>query len=239
MFSVIEVAFSSNGGTISAMDVLAKLFGGDAIVKMLRLFVFNEGENFENSDVEKRARVSKESVRIETLMMEKIGLIKRRTFYAEAERGVGRKKKVVKKKVKGWTLNPNFIYLQALRSFLLTTAPFQQNNISKKLQTVAKCKLIVIAGSFIQDWNSRLDLLLVADNVNTARLEHAIKDIEAELGKELRYAVFSTTDFTYRMNIYDKLIRDVLDYPHQTVMNKLGDWYGGGESFSNTARRPK
>jgi hypothetical protein len=113
----------------------------------------------------------------------------------------------------------------------------QQNSISKRLQSVGKCKLIVIAGSFIQDWNSRLDLLLVADAVNTVRLERVVKDIEAELGKELRYAVFSTTDFTYRMNIYDRLIRDVLDYPHQTVMNKLGEWYGGSESFSKATKQ--
>jgi DNA-binding Lrp family transcriptional regulator len=218
------------------MEILSKLFGSPARVKILRLFLFNEGDNFENSDIATRARVSVSAVRKEVSMMEKIGLIKRKVFYTQIIRGNGKKKKITKKKVSGWTLNPQFVYLHALRSFLLTATPMRENAISKRLQSVAKCKLILIAGVFIQDWNSRLDLLLVADGVQNARLETAIKEIEAELGKELRYAVFSTVDFTYRMNIYDKLIRDVLDYPHQTVLNKLGEWYSGGDSFSNAKK---
>ena len=49
-----------------------------------------------------------------------------------------------------------------------------------------------------------------------------LKEIEAEVGKELSYAVFASDDFIYRLNICDKFIRDVLDYPHQKILNKLG-----------------
>jgi hypothetical protein len=46
--------------------------------------------------------------------------------------------------------------------------------------------------------------------------------MEADIGKELSYAVCDTADFVYRLNAYDKFIRDVLDYPHETIVDKLG-----------------
>jgi hypothetical protein len=45
--------------------------------------------------------------------------------------------------------------------------------------------------------------------------------MEAEIGKELVFASFETADFHYRLGMYDKLIRDILDYPHQKLLDKL------------------
>jgi hypothetical protein len=52
--------------------------------------------------------------------------------------------------------------------------------------------------------------------------------MEAEIGKELRYAYFSTDEFRYRLSMYDKLIRDILDYPHRVLLDKLGILEEGG-----------
>ena len=54
-----------------------------------------------------------------------------------------------------------------------------------------------------------------------SKLKAVIRDLEAMMGIELRYAAFSTNDFMYRMSIYDRLLRDVLDYPHQIIVDKL------------------
>jgi len=217
------------------MDILEKLFGSPARVKILRLFLFNEGKNFENSDIVKRARVQAGSVRTETLMMEKIKLIKRRTFYTEVMKGKGKKNPPaggVKKKVRGWTLNTEFKYLSALRNFLLTASPIKENQIVKKLATAGRPKLVIIAGAFIQNFDGDIDLLVVGDGISEAKLESAVRGIESEIGKELRFALFTTEDFGYRMNIYDKLLRNVFDYPHHTILNKLGSQYDR-DSFSS------
>jgi hypothetical protein len=52
-------------------------------------------------------------------------------------------------------------------------------------------------------------------------LDNIIKSIEAEMGHEIRYAVFETKEFTYRLGMFDKLIRDILDYPHEKIINRL------------------
>lgn len=214
------------------MDILDKLFGSSARVKIFRLFIFNEGEDFENANIAKRTRTQTSSVRTETLMMEKIGLIKRRTFYVKTERGSGKKKKTIKKKVRGWTLNTKFKYLSALRSFLLTATPIGQNKIVEKLNIAGRPKLVVIAGVFIQNLDSDIDLLVVGDSISEGKLGYAVRGIESEIGKELRFALFSTEDFNYRMNIYDKLLRDMFDYPHQIILNRLGNQYDMDSFFT-------
>ena len=75
---------------------------------------------------------------------------------------------------------------------------------------------------FIQDADSRIDLLIVGDNLKERALAGAVKDVEAELGKEIRLAVFSRKDFEYRHSMYDKLVRDILDYPHRTLLDRIG-----------------
>ena len=50
----------------------------------------------------------------------------------------------------------------------------------------------------------------------------AVHMIEAEIGRELRYAAFTTEEFRYRVGVYDRLIRDAFDYPHRTILDKIG-----------------
>jgi hypothetical protein len=94
--------------------------------------------------------------------------------------------------------------------------------IIKKISRVGNIKLILISGVFLHDKDSRVDVLVVGDRLKQAKLLSIMLSIEAQLGKELRYAAFETTDFQYRLSIYDKLIRDILDHRHEKILNKLG-----------------
>ena len=83
-------------------------------------------------------------------------------------------------------------------------------------------KLIVLAGVFLQQEDSRVDILIVGDEVKKKAVENTLRSIEAEVGKELSYALFETPDFLYRLSVYDKFVRDILDFPHEKIMNKIG-----------------
>jgi hypothetical protein len=65
-------------------------------------------------------------------------------------------------------------------------------------------------------------LLVVGDKLDEKQLNKAVHEIESELGRELRFAHFSTEDFRYRVGVYDRLIRDIFDYPHRTIFDKIG-----------------
>jgi len=215
------------------METLSKLFGSQARVKILRLFLFNAEEHFQAVDVRERTRVTMPKVRGELKMLENIKLIKRRSFYKEIEYADGT---VGKKRSWGYILNPDFEYLNALRNFLVNSTPLAQNDLAKRLTPVGALKLIVVAGVFIQDLDSRVDILLVGDNLNIRRLETIMRTIESEIGRELRYAVFPTKEFRYRLNVYDKLVRDVLDFPHQTIIDRLGAWQPSRKQVEESAQ---
>ena len=52
--------------------------------------------------------------------------------------------------------------------------------------------------------------------------EASVRKLEAELGRELRFAAFTTEDFKYRVGVYDRLVRDVLDFPNRILLDKIG-----------------
>ena len=92
----------------------------------------------------------------------------------------------------------------------------------RKFQSVGKIKFFVASGLFIQEWGTRVDLLIVGDDLNLNRLETVIQSIEADVGKEIAYSAFETGDFEYRWGMHDRLIRDILDFPNTTLVDKLG-----------------
>jgi hypothetical protein len=119
-------------------------------------------------------------------------------------------------------INKDFEFLIPLQNLLIENGSVGENEIIDKLKKAGNLKLVIIAGVFMQDLNSRADILIVGDNLNDSFLEKSIQALESEVGKELRYVVFETADFKYRLGIYDKLLRDILDYSHKKLINKIG-----------------
>ncbi len=202
-------------------DVLTALFGSSARVKILRLFLSNQDIQYTADKVAYRAKVHVQTVRKELALFTKIGLIKKHTIAEVVLVGRGKNKKETKKKVIAFGIDRSFQELELLRNFILNISPTDDKGILKKVQGTGKLKLVVISGEFIRDPDSRIDILVVGDVIKDSRLKAAIRDLEAHMGRELRYAAFSTADFTYRLGIYDRLIRDVLDYPHEILIDKL------------------
>jgi hypothetical protein len=203
------------------MESVSSLLGTPARVKALKLFLFNSGKPFDLKDISEKTKESEVKVRKELSALEKIRVIKRKPFSKSIVRRVRKKRQVKKVRSNGWILNENFEYLIPLQTFLVTTGDLGPKDIIRKLSRGANLKLVLIAGVFTQDPDSRVDLLVVGDHLKKAVVENSIKSIEAELGREIKFAVFETQDFQYRYSMYDKLVRDILDFPHEKILNKL------------------
>ncbi|MEK7585551.1 MAG: hypothetical protein AAB455_03515 [Patescibacteria group bacterium] len=187
------------------MDILGKLFGSPDKVKVMRLFILNPEQPFATKEVTKRSKINPAVSRHELSLLSQIGLIK----------------KVAGKKAGHWQLSPAFPFLSYLKGLLQIDLLTRQREITDRFANCGKIKLLVIAGLFIETGDSRADLLLVGDRLKRGAIERAIKSMEAEVGRELIYAVFDTADFLYRLNAYDKFIRDILDYPHERIIDRL------------------
>lgn len=185
-------------------DNLQKLFGSNSRVKLLRLFLFNPRQSFTIADAAKRARVSDAEARHEVALFCRIGLTERTV------RGKGLR----------YMLRGSFAYVTALQNLLLN-APTRGDDIVKRLRGTGTLKLVVLSGIFIGEWDGRLDLLIVGDRMKERILKERIRQLESEIGKEIRYALLATDDLFYRLNMNDKLVRDVLDYTHKVLLDRI------------------
>lgn len=201
------------------MENLEKLFGSAARVKILKLFLLNTNEILEKSEIQKRTKISSANATYELNLLEKIDLLKQRSFFKEKQSKSGR---IRKYRQKGYIVDMTNKLFLPLQNLLVKGSPMTPNSIIKKLSRYGKIKLIIISGIFIQDPDSRVDLLVVGDEIKEGQMSKVISVMESEIGKQIRYSIFRTDDFKYRMGIYDKLVRDILDYPHEVICDKIG-----------------
>jgi hypothetical protein len=198
------------------VDPLTILFGSQARVKLLRFFLFNPSKEFTFDEISRRARLVRRTARTEMNALERAEVIKKKQFYTQEE---GSTKKV---RVTGYSLNRNFANLQSLQTFLFETAPINGKTVLAHLRKAGTMDFVVLAGIFVRDFDQRLDVMLAMKKYSPTKVETAIRSLESELGVEIRYAAFESSDLIYRVGMYDKLTRDVFDYPHHIIVDKIG-----------------
>ena len=188
------------------MEPLAKIFGSGARLKTLRLFVFNKDASFTLTEVANRTKLSKEIVRRELADLLAAGLLRKKGTQTPIR----------------YQTNPRFEHLDALEIFIRDTTSVRPQNMLKALKRAGTVRLVALSGLFTGILEAQIDLLIVGDNLDERVLATAVHSLEAELGREIRYASFPTADFRYRLGIYDRLLRDVFDYPHRLLVDKIG-----------------
>lgn len=197
-------------------DPLSILFGSQARVKLLRFFLFNPSKDFTFDEISQRARLVRRTARTEMNALERAGVIRKKQIYSEL---TGRKKRA---RVQGYAINKELSELQALQTFLFETAPINGKTLVNHLRKVGPIDFLCVAGVFLREFEQRLDVLVSMKKISQTKVENAIRSLEAELGIEIRYAAFSSEELLYRVGLYDKLTRDVFDYKHQILVDKIG-----------------
>lgn len=196
------------------MEILGKLFGSEARVRILRLFFLNPDMSFDPRDVSQKTKTNPAMARKELAILQSSGIIRHNRFHKGNH---GKRKRVV-----GWCFDNSFLYREQLKNLLVGTDLVKKNDILKRFLRAGKIKLLIIAGIFTKDESSRVDVFIVGDNLKRSIIEKILRGLEAEVGKEIRYAILETPDFLYRMEMYDKFVRDILEYPHETIVDRLG-----------------
>lgn len=177
----------------------------------MKLFLFNPGNGFTTKAVAGKVKAREKDVKREIGLLEKIHFVKRKQCTSKSGRSVS-----------GFIINSQFSHIDALREFLLKVSPFTHEALVRKLSLAGRVKLVVICGVFLQEFDTRVDLLVVGDKLKKNILDKIVREIEAEIGREIHYAMLESADFEYRLGVGDKLIRDIFDYNHEVICNKIG-----------------
>lgn len=183
-----------------------------ARAKILRLFILYDTEQFSLLEIAKRTATGERVAAREVAALQAMGVVKELA-------GDGKNVKE-RKAATRYSFDARFKYANVLSAFIHEVSPERFNDVEKALRATGKLSVIVLSGVFTGDCNRPADILLVGDRVNETRLEKVVKSLEPKYGREIRYAVFSTPEFRYRLTIHDRLVRDTLDYPHRLLLNK-------------------
>jgi hypothetical protein len=88
----------------------------------------------------------------------------------------------------------------------------------KGFRALGKVELALLSGQFTRDDSAGIDVLLVGD-INAAKADKFMADLEKSENKELRYTVISLDNYKYRVQINDRFINNVLNAKKQVIIN--------------------
>lgn len=185
--------------------MLESLFGSKSRARMLRFFLLNSDQEYSIAEVAKKNMLKVSDAKREIKDFKKIKFIMEKT----------------KKRRKFYYLNLDFIFQPELKSLVAKSNTYPQRSILKKIKSVGNVKLAMVSGIFLNYPKSKADMILAVDNVNRRKLKKLIGNIEAELGKEIKYVLMNSEELKYRVDMMDRFILDFIKGPHNKIIDKI------------------
>lgn len=186
------------------MDNLAKLFESVGKVKIMKFFLMHQGMFFTIDEIVEKTRLKKDIVRKELNKLITATLINKKQYTQKNTKSKTRKQTT-------YIVNQKCSYRRELHNLFAEQGIISDTELLSRFKKVGKVDLLVSSGIFMKLPDSRIDLLIVGTKLKKQNIENTISILESEIGTEITYAVFETSDFLYRAHMYDKLIREVLD----------------------------
>ena len=203
------------------MELLAKLLVGTDRVKIMRLFLHHENALLSAIDIANKTKSKSALVRKELSTLLSMGFIEKKKNRIVTLVGKGKKAKPKAKEVVSFTLNNEFPHNQALKDLLFDFVLLDKRELANRFKSIGRIKLFILAGVFIGDPKSRVDILIVGEGIKKQKADKTIELLSAELGREVTCAIMDVEEYEYRFKMYDKFVRDIIELPHETVIDKI------------------
>ena len=210
--------------------MLGKLFGSNARVKILKLFILHPKDKFYIRQIARDLDLQLNSVRRELESLEQFGLLTSNPVSADNEdlvEIVERKERANKNEVptksdkKYYKVNTDFVLFEEIRALLVKAQFLYERDFVEKIYKAGKPRLLILTGFFVNKQNGAVDLLLVG-RFNKPRLLRIIKSLEDEIGREVNFAVMDNKEFKYRKDITDVFLYDIFDGKKIVAIDEMG-----------------
>jgi len=94
----------------------------------------------------------------------------------------------------------------------------EEHALARGFRGLGKVDLALLTGQFTRDEISGIDVLVVGD-INQAKADKFMAELEKTENKELRYVVLTLDNYKYRVQINDRFITNVLEAKKQVIIN--------------------
>lgn len=198
--------------------MVEQLFGSKTRVKLLQLFYGNPNRSFYVREITRKIDEQINSVRRELANLMSVGIItsdnSNNKLYYE--------------------VNQKYEYYQPLLTIFGGTAVAPVSDASatdssskvdspavapQTFKPLPGADIVLLTGVLTRDDRSGIDVLLVG-SMSSNQAAKYITELEAQESKELRYAVMTTDEFTYRQKIKDRFLSLVLESKSQVLLDR-------------------
>jgi hypothetical protein len=186
-------------------ETLDSLFGSKTKTRLIRFFLLNSEKEYAVAEIVVKNMISAVAVRKEINELKKIKFILEK----------------VKKTGKTYILNEGFYFLDELKNLFAKSNAYPQCKSLGKIKQIGDVKLALVSGTFLNYPKSKVDLVLVANNVSRGKLKQAMGSLEAEIGKEISFVLMNSEEFKYRLDMLDRFLLDFMEAPHEELINKM------------------
>lgn len=205
---------------------LEELFDSPIKVRLMKLFLRNQEQEFTLDDITEHIQADASSTRYQLRKLRRSGMLNSKLTHLdedEAQKEIrensghvqrGRKRRV-------YFLNKDFLYLEEMQNIILGTTPISNEELITALNEIGRIKLVVLSGIFVNHPHSRVDLLLVGEGVDRKKFRSFLTKLESEMGKELRYTLMENDEFRYRWGMFDNFIHKIFKEPHETILDLI------------------
>lgn len=203
------------------MELLSRLLGGVERVKIMRFFLHHEDTVLSLQEISDKTKSKSVIVRKELTLLTSIGFIEKKRIKMVVTTGHGKKVYSKVKEVNGYKVNNLFPHNQALKDLLFDFQLFDKKELAARFKIIGRIKLFIVSGIFVNDSKSRVDILIVGESIKKPKAEKVFELLSAEIGRDIVYSMMDVKEYEYRVKMYDKFVRDILDMPHETIVDKF------------------
>lgn len=119
-----------------------------------------------------------------------------------------------------YIINHKHKLLPEIRASLVKNQKPYEDELFHAINKLGEIKAAFLSGVLTAQEQLPVDLLLVG-KVNLTKLDTFLKQCKAMLGIDLNYSIMTPEEFQMRRDTFDRFIKDIFDYPHLVVVDKL------------------
>ncbi|MFZ4648982.1 MAG: hypothetical protein ACOYMB_05165 [Patescibacteria group bacterium] len=186
--------------------MLTKLFGSQARVKLLKIFVLNQDEKFYLRQLARDLKMQVNSIRRELESLQSFGLL-----VADEHREIPGHEDEDRNKTekKYYHVDKDFVLFPEIKALVVKSQILSSNEFVQKLKDACSPKVLILSGTLANNTKSQTDILLVG-RFNREKIIPLITELEEDLGRELNYTIMDYREYRYRVDIADFFIYNII-----------------------------
>jgi len=199
--------------------MLEQLFGSKTRVHLLRLFLANQEECFFVRQLTRKIGAQISAVRNELDNLTSMGIIEIAkgdgedgTDSEEVGRSSGQRKY--------YRINKDCLFFPELRALFSKSGVLLEKQFVQRLSRAGTLQYLALMGYFVGESDAPTDIFIVG-KLSKERVTSAVHSLEQGISKEINYTVMNPTEFTYRKELTDRFLYDILDARKVVVVDAL------------------